>query len=349
MQTIYSYTSPFDKHVIKNADDSCLNCTLLCDKRNELVLCPVFKEKRRRGIIIESDATLYVCTNYIIKSSRLFREKQRVYWEIMNELDSLRQNEQRRLTFTINRLIHNLISLNAQSIQAIYSKISQDKFIQENRNDLLNEIEKHVKKDSFGTAKLIIDLLKNEKLEKTEFSSYGKLFENEPVSIRPYSIHKIILLILNSFWDEFNEKDVRVVIGSCYNKVMVDYDVVAAILVYLFDNNSKYILPDTTLNIQFETLSDYVQVEFDMVSIKIEQDEETRIFEEGYSGINPKKINRDGNGLGLSLAKRLVNLINGRLTIIRDCDESKRQSRLGIEFENNKIVLSLPFLKDKQT
>lgn len=346
MRTIYHYESPVDGLVMTNSKSGCNQCISSCEVENEKTSCQVFEEKRRRGIARQGDTEVYVCTNEAIKSSRLFREKQNVLLELLPKVDATRREKQHRVTSTINLLVHNLISLNAQSIQSIYSHIPQEKFIQSNRYDLLKVIERHVSENISDTAKLIVDLLKNEKLEKTEFSSYGKLFENEPMSIRPYHAHKIVILVLNSFWGGFNEKDVSVSVGNCYEKVEVDYDALAATLVYVLDNATKYILPNTTMDILFQKSDEYVKVIFDMVSVRIEPGEEGRIFKEGYSGTNPSKINRSGNGLGLSLAKRLLELIDGNLSVRRDCDESRSTTRLGIEFENNQFILSLPHYED---
>jgi len=342
MRTVYSYTSPRDALVITNAPAGCRECIAGCDTHNEITSCQIFREKRRRGIVKKGREKAYICTNEAIKSSRLFKEKRRVVLELLPIIDDARQDVKERMASSTNRLIHNLISLNAQSIQSIYSHIPQDKFTQSNRHDLLRVVERFISKDTAKTAKLIVDLLKNEKLQQTEFSSYGKLFENEPINLRSYSIHKIVLLILNSFWNDLNKRDVRVSIGKCHEKVIIDYDILAATLVYILDNASKYILPGSTLNISFIHSDGTVRILFDMVSIKVNSTEKASIFKEGYSGSNPKKINKDGNGLGLSLATRLLRLIGGELAIEIDCDESRRVSRMGIEFENNIFTLSLP-------
>lgn len=131
-------------------------------------------------------------------------------------------------------------------------------------------------------------------------------------------------------------------VGDCRDKVFIDYDTVAASLVHLLDNTTKYILPDSRLNIYFERMSNSVRLVLDMVSLRIRTDEIDKIFDEGVSGEDPKKISRQGEGRGLYLVKRLLTLSDSVLTIEPDVDSSLRDNRMGVDFENNVLRLSMP-------
>ncbi len=342
MKTGYYFVSVKDKSALTNLDVECIRCATSCHTRNELYECEILRELRRRGKIKFQNNELYLCTNEEIKSKRGFKEKQRIFIETLLQVDIYRQELSNKFSLTTSRLIHNLVSLNAQSIQSIFNLIPQDEFLQPSREDLLAKIEERVRKDPQAAALLIIDLLKNENLVKTEFSVYRKVFENESITELHYHIHKIVLLVLNSFWDEFTEKKVSFEIGQCYDKVYVDYDVVAASLVHVLENAAKYILPNSKLKIRFQHNNDAVTIIFDMISLKVEPDEIDKIFEEGYSGKNPTRLGKSGKGLGLYLVRKLLSLTGGEVSFKPDVDPSQRIKQLGIDFVNNIFIINLP-------
>ena len=80
----------------------------------------------------------------------------------------------------------------------------------------------------------------------------------------------------------------------------------------------------------------------DMVSLRIGPNEVQKIFDEGFSGDEPRKINRQGEGRGLYLVERLLRLSDSALKIERDASRDKRVTKVGVDFENNVFRLSMP-------
>jgi len=342
MKTIYHYKAKADGFIISNHRSLCEECINECNAKNELYKCPVFKEIRRRGQVDIEGGQLYICTNEAIKSARIFLEKLRVHSSVISEIDAGRKDVTRSVGLSVNRLVHNLISINAQSLQSIYALIPQEEFSQRNRDQLLQVITSKVTQDPLGIAILIVDLLKNETLKKSEISVYAKLFQNEPVHKLPYNIHKVVMLVLNTFWDAFSEGRVKFDVGSCYEKVFVDYEAVAGALVHILENASKYILPDSTLKIAFRVDGGSVLIIFEMLSMKVEHFEEDKIFEEGYSGVNPSNLGKAGKGLGLYLVSKLLEITGGSISFQRDCDPKSRIEYRGWDFEKNIFTIALP-------
>ena len=192
------------------------------------------------------------------------------------------------------------------------------------------------------TTSLIVDILKTVNLEKTEFSVYAKLFDGEPVRRRSYPIHRIFMLVMNTYWDALKDKRVAVSIGGCKDRVMVDYDTIAASLVHLLDNATKYVCPGTKLIISFRGSLETVNLIMDMVSLRIQHDEINNIFYEGYSGREPKKIGLQGEGRGLFLVDRLLTLSDSKLNIQANVDQRRRARHMGMDFENNVFTMSMP-------
>ena len=276
---------------IGNLDHNCISCAQACSVSSEIVKCQVTGKHRRRGLTDVPLGKLYLCTDEAIKSSRLFREKIRAFPEHAYRLLPERREEATReiarareeatceVSDDVHRLIHNLITLNARTIQAIHRVVPQEDFNQENREALISAVSKKLSASNDQTVLLVINILKNANLEKTEFAVYAKFLEQEPANFNSHPIHKIFMLVLNTYWWEvLKEKEVTVRVGYCRESVLVDYEIIVASLVHLLDNTTKYILPKSLLKISFETTSDSVNLVLDMISLRIHTDEIDKIF-----------------------------------------------------------------------
>lgn len=75
-----------------------------------------------------------------------------------------------------------------------------------------------------------------------------------------------------------------------------------------------------------------------MTSLYINQDEETAIFNEGYSGVVAQKLRLAGKGIGMYRARRLIELNNGTLTV----EAGEAVNIDGIDYAENKFIIALP-------
>ncbi|XKE44605.1 ATP-binding protein [Halomonas organivorans] len=292
---------------------------------------------------LDKDRVFFLCSSYQEKSKNSFRGKLEGYEELVRQLvvEKTKQREEEVVSF--KRHLHNLVSLNAVAIQSVYANIPQESFIQKKREELISAITRHVRSSPEESAKLVIDLLKNEILKKAELSAYNKIFQDEAPDIFSYPAHKIVLLVLNSFWDEFREKDVRVSLDNFYKKVLIDFDAFAAVLTHIFHNSSKYILPKSKLFITFEELEDgFVKIGFEMTSLRIRDDEKSLIFKKDFSGSEPKRLKRHGEGLGLWVVTELLSSMQGRISVEADVDKRRRRNKMGVNYELNRFNIFLP-------
>ena len=324
-----------------NLSDACIDCARKCSSQSETSKCLATGDRRRRGVKKVPGGALYLCTDESLKSSRLFHEKVRAFSEMVPYVIKAREDAFRESSDYVGRLIHNLVTLNAQTIQAVYRVVPQMNFNQMDRESLIHNVSNRLS-DPRRSAALLIDILKNANLEKTEFAVYAKLRENEPIHCQLYTIHKIFMLILNTYWDALRDKSVTVRVGQCEERVHVDYDIIAASLVHLLDNTVKYILPGSRIDVSFRVKYESVELTLDMISVRIRESELHRLTEEGFSGMEPRKIGRQGDGRGLYLVRRLLSLTGAELRIERDCNIERRINRVGVDFENNIFRLSMP-------
>ena len=78
-------------------------------------------------------------------------------------------------------------------------------------------------------------------------------------------------------------------------------------------NAIKYTPADGTISVRMERQAESVVLEISDTGIGVPPDEQARIFEEFYRASNARQMEREGDGLGLSLVKRVVELHGGTI------------------------------------
>jgi signal transduction histidine kinase len=79
-------------------------------------------------------------------------------------------------------------------------------------------------------------------------------------------------------------------------------------------NAIKYTPQHGTVSVRTELLDDSAIVEIADTGIGVPQEEQVRVFEEFYRASNARKVEPDGDGLGLSLVKRVVEMHAGSIS-----------------------------------
>ncbi len=172
-------------------------------------------------------------------------------------------------------------------LQDLYSIVSQDKLAGSGREQV-NAFSRALKLKPEQCGVSLLRILKNTNLSKVVFSIFEKLYDANPrLEIYPHEIHKVLLLVFNSFWYYFIQNNVRIKIQNCEAKLNIDYESISAAFAHIIDNAVKYTATGTELDVRFITFGSVYTIEFDMISMKIDPDVLFEIFEEGYSGRHP--------------------------------------------------------------
>ncbi len=298
----------------------------------------------RFGVISNVNFHVYALTsdkNYL-KSSQKFKTEldviinsTKVIDEIIESTNTLRNNSTRRL-------IHNLTTLNAHNIQEIYSLIPQEN-VSKQMGDQITFVEEIVKNDPKETALTLLKIAKNNAAMKAEFSVFKKLFDCDPdLQKREHNVHKVLMNVFYLFFPDFTDKNVKVTIGDNNNKYIAffDYESLHVALYHLIENAAKYIKQNTTLTVGINNYEEMSEIIFDMISIEITQSEKTKIFEEGVSGYIATQIGKSGLGIGMSRAKKIIELNSGSIEV-RTYPETM-ENIMGVKFQKNEFIIKLP-------
>jgi signal transduction histidine kinase len=109
------------------------------------------------------------------------------------------------------------------------------------------------------------------------------------------------------------------------NPVFVDKDLIRVAITNLMSNAVKYNKENGTVTVTLEDTEDAVQVRVADTGIGIGEEEAAQIFDKFYRSTDERVQAVGGHGLGLALAKQIIELHHGTLLLNRDRDE-------GVEF-----------------
>jgi len=326
----------------ENLKSECHTCRVNCKtKGNQILECPIYGNKRRQGFIKNNKGSTFLCDT--TKTTKLFKDKILGFSYAIQDLvipkeqivKEIRSTEQQK----VNRLVHNLTSINAHNIQEIYNLIPQD-ILSSNWKTQLEFIEKELVRNSKNAALMFLRVAKHNIHMKSEFSIYRKLDRNDSVALdfKYYQYKTTLLNVLHTFFSDFSNNGVYIKVNDFFGKVKIDYETVQVALYHFIENATKYTKPNTTVEIDFIEDVNSITMHIIMNSYHICPEEREKIFEEGISGKTAIKLGKNGDGIGLWRIRQMIKLNGGEFNI--DCGNEIEKFR-GVDFSINKFSIKL--------
>ncbi|WP_296114242.1 hypothetical protein [uncultured Alistipes sp.] len=306
------------------------------------ITCKLDAKQKRIAYNRNRHGEIYCCSRDS-KTTNLFKaEVQTTIYSIKSLVDlyeKVRQYAVSESSARVNRVIHNLKSINAHAMQDLYALVPQDQLVKNIRENS-NIVEAAIKQNSRQAALTFFKMAKLNLSIKAEFSIYEKLLQgNVKLEKRKTNIRDVIMIVMYMFFNDFNEKDVYIDVENYYEKVNIDFESFQVAIYHIIENAAKYIAPNTNASIKFRIEKNIQYVIFEMTSLYIHPDEEKAIFNEGYSGLWAKRLNQAGKGIGMYRARRLIELNKGSLSI--EAGEVIMKQN-GAEYANNRFIITLP-------
>jgi len=329
--------------IFKNLDNVCLKCEKDCENEGTIFQCPVnITSETRQGKRVSSNGSFFLCCNKsVAKTTKLFKEKLEM---LVYSIPTIKEIKEKVYLKTKQfeqdkylRIVHNLRTINAQSIQEQFSLIPQD-VLAENYFDQLRYVQNIITENPEKAAITFLRLAKNNSSIKTEFVTHEKLsIENPVLSVNKHNIRKVILNVYHAFSLEFKDKNVRLEIFSDDKTITFDYDTIRVAFYHMFHNAAKYIKSHSVLKIECIDEISLIYVIFKMQSIHIEEFEILKIFDDNYSGVRVVEKNKQGAGLGMGLIKKALELNNFTISIKAGKDIEKRNK---VDYSHNEFRIS---------
>ena len=176
-------------------------------------------------------------------------------------------------------------------------------------DDLENDIEikpefiKKVKKDISKISFLIQSILKL------------SMFESNTITFirKEIPVKKIINSSIENIENLCDLKNIKIVVKDrSKNKIYCDYRWQVEALTNILKNAVDYSFNDSIIIVEVDKNNTYTQIKIKDFGKGMSEDETLNIFKRFYKG---KKSSSDSNGIGLSLAKAIIEKDNGRVIV----------------------------------
>ncbi len=307
------------------------------------ILCPVSTESKRVAFQKSNQGEVYICSeeNITTKNFKL------LVAELLYAIPTLREARLELLSeikeqsnARVNRVLHNIKNINAHLLQELYTFVPQELFTRK-LGKTVNTVVELIKKQPKDAAIAFLRIAKLNSGLKAELSVYDKLLKDNPqLQFREYNIRDVVMLVLHEFFSDFHELGVYIDVEDCYKRISIDFESFRVALYHIVENASKYVLPNSIIEIKFNSNNESFSIVFLMQSYKLSSDDKDRIFEEGFSGSVAVKAGKSGHGIGMYRAKELLKLNKGNLIF----DPGKVTEKIidNIEYAYNTITIELP-------
>jgi two-component system sensor histidine kinase VicK len=151
----------------------------------------------------------------------------------------------------------------------------------------------------------------NDLLDVTRIDEGRYLFKPVLTDIDP-----LIQSVINSYKEEFEKKRIKLQIkkeDKKLPKVLVDIEKVALAFQNLIDNALKYTQAGGTITVSLKKEEKEIKVSVKDTGVGIPNDQRIRVFNKFFRGANVMRMETEGSGLGLFIAKNIIEAHGGRI------------------------------------
>lgn len=302
--------------------------------------------KVRLGVSRSNSGEIFLASNEPdhLKSNRVFQTALELIASTAKYISSEVEAVEERAATRSRRLIHNLTSLNGHMIQELYSVVPQERLAGSGRRFLPNLMAEMRGPKAADFARCFFSIAKHSAAMKNEFSVFRKIASLDlATDKRNHYVHKVIMNVAYLFFSEFSDVNVFVSIAPSETKAWLDYECVFVALYHLFDNASKYVCHGTDVDVAVDTKDGFARITLDMQSLAIDPGTELTLMKEGYSGPAAIQLGLNGDGVGLGLVLKVMEMHAGHFIITPDA--STRYSVDGVTYQRNRFSLLFPEMK----
>ena len=324
--------------IADNLTPNCVECFESCESNGKQMQCPEYGGLRRNGIRKTNASVCFLCCNET-KTTKLFKLKLEAlsysYPDLQIPIHEIRNEEQKK----VNRLVHNLESINGHNIQEIYDLVPQE-ILAKNWKSQIKFIKDEMAKDPDKAALMFLRIAKHNTHMKSEFSIYRKIERNDKVELltKDHNLKNVLLNTLHTFFGDYNDKGIYVEVTDFFYKVKFDYSTMQVAFYHLIENSTKYTLPNSKVEISAYDDHEWINLKFLMTSIHVKPEEKDEVLKEGVSGENAIKMGSSGDGIGLWRINQMVELNSG---IFEAHFGPISEKKMGFEFSENVFIIKL--------
>lgn len=240
----------------------------------------------------------------------------------------------------VHRLQHNINTYNAKIQSDLDALISLEDVKTEEWNGVVKYAEHIIQQNVRQSAVTILKVIKNISLVNAEMNIYDILEDStKQLSVYQHPIHKVVKLSLQPFFMDFVDNSITLNFGHSYSKVWIDYSSMSVVLGHIWSNAVKYCRRGTSVGISYvEHENQTLDVMITMHSLKIKNEEIEELCTKDFSGCWAKRLNKNGNGIGMYYIKTLIEMNHGTFKIVPGNDFYYDD---GVPYATNLFIITL--------
>lgn len=239
------------------------------------------------------------------------------------ELETKRDDEIGELTHNFNKMVKELNSIEClqkdfinnvsheiktpiSSIQGFAKLLEADDLSKEERK----EYAEIIKEESDRLLYLSTNILKLAKLEDQE----------RIMNKTEFNIAEQIRRTISVLEPKWKEKNIKFNVSLKEQEFLGEKDLMYQVWMNIIENSIKFSKQDGQIDVKMKTNQDSIIVEIKDYGIGIEEEEAKKIFDRFYQV--DKSHTKPGAGLGMTIAKRIVELSDGKIEVKSKLNES---------------------------
>ena len=153
---------------------------------------------------------------------------------------------------------------------------------------------------------LINDLLDVTRIEE------GKYVFRETLT----NMESIVQFVLNSYKEEFKRKNLKIEFKKVKTKpplIKVDVEKMRLAIQNLIDNAVRYSSSGGKVTVALQYAKKEVEISIKDAGIGIPKDQQSKVFEKFFRGSNAVRLDTEGSGLGIFIAKNIIESHEGKI------------------------------------
>lgn len=140
-----------------------------------------------------------------------------------------------------------------------------------------------------------------------------------------FKIHPLLLKYARIYQWQANQKELTLrVEGECFSSAIYNAQAIGAVIQGILDNLVKYAPAGSDALIRFDEHGSEVDISFSSLGPRIEPSERRSIFLAGFRGSAARKVENNGQGIGLATAKQISDVLSLDLSLDQSNEQSKR-------------------------
>lgn len=279
------------------------------------ILCPVVGKMKRQKKYPIDGGYLYLCSYDSSLTKNNFALCFDIFMALLPSYETAIKAAAQPAFDIVKALRHNVYEQLSHIQDDMKSLIEFDDIPYREWEDIVGYSSEAISSNADVASKSILRTIKRTATALSEFDAYDIINSTCQPSYASHQIHKVVKLSLQPYLFDFWDKNIKVNIGECFEKVIIDYELINLALNHFWSNAVKYSNPRSEINISFSPFNKSLNLTISMFSLAISDSELQIIFEKGTSGVQAKKAKLNGTGLGMYYIRECVNRSNCQFSI----------------------------------